>query len=120
MEWYIPITILPGIALIILSTSNILIALNNEIKDLNKDKEKYGPVIIKKLIQLKELNYALIGAYIAAFLLVIAGVLGQIMKNELVLICLIIIGVVFLSISLGLLILYSLKSLKIRQEHLKL
>jgi len=29
MQWYIPITIIPGIGLIIISTSNLLIALNN-------------------------------------------------------------------------------------------
>jgi hypothetical protein len=34
MEWYIPISLLPGIALIILSTSNFILALNNEIKEL--------------------------------------------------------------------------------------
>lgn len=34
MEWYVPMTILPGIGLIILSTSNFLIALNIEIAQL--------------------------------------------------------------------------------------
>lgn len=118
MEWYIPITLLPGIALLILSTSNILISLNNEIKDLNNDKEKYKLIILKKLIQLKKINYALVGQYLSSLFLVIAGVLGGITKNEPLLIYLVISGVILLSISIGLLIHYSFKSLKIRQEHL--
>lgn len=40
MQWIIPITVLPGIALIVLSTSNILLNLNNEVTQLNKEKEK--------------------------------------------------------------------------------
>lgn len=35
MEWYLPITIMPAIGLIILSTTNFIIALNNEIYELN-------------------------------------------------------------------------------------
>jgi len=120
MEWYIPITILPGIALMILSTSNILIALNNEIKELNKDRRKYEAIIVGKLIQLKKLNYALIGEYLAAFLLVVAGVLGELLNNEMLTVYLVIVGVIFLTFSIGLLIHYSLKSLTIRQQHLKL
>ena len=39
MEWYIPITILPGIGLIILSTSNVVLELNREIERLENSKE---------------------------------------------------------------------------------
>ncbi len=120
MEWYIPITILPGIGLIILSTSNILIALNDEISELNKEKEKYQSIIIKKLNQLKELNYALIGQYISAFTLVIGGILGKVSQSENLTIYMVVTGVIFLTISIILLIHYSFKSLIIRQEHLKL
>ena len=52
MEWYIPITILPGIGLLILSTSNFLIALNNEIKELNNDKEKYQSIVTEKKLRI--------------------------------------------------------------------
>lgn len=34
MQWYIPITIIPGIGLIIMSTSNLLIALTTEVTAL--------------------------------------------------------------------------------------
>jgi len=45
LQWIIPITVLPGIALIVMSTSNILLSLNNEVTMLNKEKEKYGEII---------------------------------------------------------------------------
>ena len=38
MQWIIPITVLPGIALIVLSTSNLVVSLNKEIAGLNKEK----------------------------------------------------------------------------------
>ena len=52
MEWYIPITILPGIGLLILSTSNFLIALNSEIQALNQDMGKYQVIVFEKIQQL--------------------------------------------------------------------
>ncbi len=125
MEWYIPITILPGIGLLILSTSNILIALNQEIVELEVresklNKEKFRSIVKKKLAQLKNLNYALIGQYLSAFALVVGGILGVMVKDITVINSFVIIGVGFLSVSIGLLIQYSFKSLQIRQEHLKL
>jgi len=45
MQWYIPITNIPGIGLIIISTSNLLNTLTNEIILLNGDKCKYHEII---------------------------------------------------------------------------
>lgn len=120
MEWYIPITIIPAIGLLTLSTVNLLVSLNNEIRELNKEKEKYISIIQLKLGQLKELNYALIAQYLAAFLFVIGGISGQISKSDMIVVYLVLLGVVFLTISIGLLIYYALKSVAIRQKHLKL
>jgi hypothetical protein len=120
MEWYIPISILPGIGLFILSTSNFLIALNNEIQQLNEDKEKHQVIIAKKIQQLKRLNFALLGEYGSALALVVAGILEGITHNETLTIYLVITGVFFFALSISFLIHYSLNSLKIRQEHLNL
>lgn len=38
MEWYIPITILPGIGMLILSTTNQMMMLSAEIGELLSDK----------------------------------------------------------------------------------
>ncbi len=120
MEWYIPITIIPATGLLTLSTSSLLIALNNEIRDLIIEKEKYESIIKLKLGQLKELNYALVAQYLSAFLFVIGGISGQITKIESVIVYLVLFGVVFLTISIGLLIHYALKSISIRHKHLTL
>ena len=60
--------------MIILSTSNLLIAINNEIRDLNIEKDKYQTIISAKIKQLKRLNYALIAEYLSAFIFVIGGI----------------------------------------------
>jgi len=120
MEWYIPITILPGIGLLILSTSNIIIALNDEIRELNLDVNRFKLVIKKKIQQLKKLNMVLIGLYVAALVLVLGGVLGGIFEGKHAIAILVFIGVIFLAISIGLLIQYAIVSIKIRQEHLNL
>lgn len=58
MEWYIPMTIIPGIGLLILSTSNIMLSLNNEITQLNNQRDKRIDIIVKlKLAQLKKTKY---------------------------------------------------------------
>jgi len=74
MEWNIPITILPGIGMFIISTSNLIIALNDEIRELNVEKEKFHISIIKKIFHLKRLNLSLIGQYISALSLVLGGI----------------------------------------------
>jgi len=120
MEWYIPITILPGIGLLILSTSNFLIALNNEIKELNIDKEKYQLIVTEKIEQLKKLTYAQIAQYLSAFLFVVSGIIGAISTRKEIMVYLVLCGVFLLAISIVLLIHYSIKTLKIRRAHFNL
>jgi len=120
MEWYIPVTILPGIGMFIISTSNLIIALNDEIRELNVEKEKFHISITKKISQLKMLNFSLIGHYISALSLVLGGVLGGITENPKTIIVLVFSGVIFLAISIILLIQYAIVSIRIRQEHLEL
>jgi len=120
MEWYIPITILPGVGMFTLSTSRLLISLNTGIINLNSNKGLYKEIIDKKISQLKTLNYALIFQYISAFCFVIGGVLGELFDNEMWIIYFVLSGVIFLTFSIILLIIYALKSLKIREKHLTL
>jgi len=120
MEWYLPITIIPGIGLIISSTSQLLIALNEEIRELNIEKEKFKLTIKAKLKQLRNLNYSLVAQYISAFLFVVGGILGEITNKEYVIIYFVFVGVIFLTIAIILLIQYSFRSISIRQKHLKI
>lgn len=73
-QWYVPITILPGICLLILSTSNLLIGLNQEIYQLFKDKTHLS-IIRKKIDQLERLSKAMVLFYSSCALMVLSGIL---------------------------------------------
>ncbi|WP_340077314.1 hypothetical protein [Leptobacterium sp. I13] len=118
-NWYVPITILPGIALLILSTSNMLIALSNEISKLIK--ENTNPdLTAKKLKQLSLLTKAMVGLYLAAGTMVIAGITAGI-RNYITLIkgvatIFMLAGTISLFISIGLLITFSIHAVRIRHD----
>ena len=121
MQWIVPLTVLPGIALIILSTSNLVISLNREISHLNEDKDKYGQIIASKIIQLKRLNRALVLLYISVLFFLSSGILGALVDPEkTIFACIMIAGVVVLILAIILLIIYGFKSIYIRERHLKL
>lgn len=121
MQWIIPITVLPGIALIVMSTSNILLSLNNEITMLNKEKEKYMEIIRLKLIQMKRLNWSLVLLYIGILIFLVSGVLGAITDPEnIYTVSSMVAGVLVLIIAIVLLIIFGFKSINIRKRHLSL
>lgn len=115
MTWYLPITIIPGLGLLLLSTSNLMLSLNTEIRSL----ENNG-IAVRKLKQLKRLNYVMVYFYLSISLLVVSGLIGSVLsqfkieKNYHLWIT--IIGIVSLLIGLINLIVYSLKAIKIRQD----
>ena len=121
MQWIIPITVLPGIALIVMSTSNILLSLNNEVTMLNKEKEKYGEIIRLKMIQMKRLNWSLVLLYIGILIFLVSGVLGAISDPEnIYTVSSMIAGVLVLIMAIILLIIFGFKSINIRKRHLSL
>lgn len=119
MEWYLPITIIPGIGLLLLSTSNLLVNLNSEINTLSLDPLK-KEITHRKIKQLKRLNYVMVFFYVTVSLLVIAGLLEsistQINLQLNIGICVTTLGIVFFLIGLLNLVIYSLKAIKIRQD----
>ncbi len=122
MDWYIPITILPGIGLLILSTSNQMIALSEEIRQRFKD-EANEDVSLKKVAQLKLLNQALFLLYLAAGAMVFAGFLNgihEIMPLPMILNTLImLLGVISTLAALAWLIIYGRRAVNIRQSQFK-
>ncbi|WP_299621023.1 hypothetical protein [uncultured Tenacibaculum sp.] len=122
-NWYLPITILPGIGLLILSTSNQLIALSNEISDRLKLDSCDDEISNRKLRQLKLLNKGLVGLYIGAGAMVTSGIISGIQNfysfSNTFGVIIMLIGVISIFISLGYLITYSLRAVKIRQEQFK-
>ena len=118
-HWYLPITILPGIGLLILSTSNLLIALSNEIAERLKTNSD-GKMTHRKLGQLKLLNKGLVGLYIGAGAMVASGILSGLrifydFSTSAGLIVMLL-GVISVFVSITFLILYSLRAVKIRQD----
>ena len=122
-HWYLPITILPGIGLLILSTSNQLIALSNEISERLKLEICNDQISQRKLKQLKLLNKGMVGLYIGAGAMVASGILSGLQNfyefsNTFGLIIMLL-GVLSVFISISFLIVYSLRAVKIRQDQYK-
>jgi hypothetical protein len=118
MDWYIPITLLPGIALLILSTSNFIIALNIEIQDLKEKEELFKEIIKLKIIQLKRLSYAISGLYLSVLLFTISGLFSSLEYSDDMIFTVISVGTGIMTLSVVLLIIYSISSNKIKRKHL--
>ena len=120
-NWYLPITIVPGIGLLILSTSNLMVTLTNELSGFIKEQSKDASIILRKLAQLKTLNRAMVFFYIAVACLAIAGLIGGLelsaVKNSATYIS--VIGIVIMILGLLSLIKYSYKAVNIRQDQFK-
>tara|TARA_B100000809_G_C14981592_1_gene474721 strand:+ start:70 stop:435 length:366 start_codon:yes stop_codon:yes gene_type:complete len=120
MKWYLPMTIIPGIGLIILSTTNSMLALNNEISQLNNQENKKIEIIKLKLLQLKKLSISIVFQYIGVLLFLMSGVVKSIFFcSDNIPKLFLIVGVVFVISSVFFLLVYSIKSVIIRQKHLK-
>ncbi len=120
MEWYLPMTIIPGIGLIILSTSNIMLELNREISKLEEAKHEKIEIIKLKLSQLKVLNISIVFQYLGVLLFLLSGIASPMYINKNIPKGLLFIGVAIISVSILLLLYYSIKSVSVRQKHLKL
>ena len=120
MEWYGPLTVLPAIALLILSTSNFIISLNKEVSKLGKHKADNAEIIILKLAQLKRLGIANIGFYSGVFLFLLAGIIKALFYFDTFFYGLMLVGVFATAVSILFLFIHSIKSVSIRQKHLKL
>ena len=121
MHWYIPITIIPGLGLIIMSTSNMLIALNTEVASLNRKKETFGEIISLKIQQMKRLNWAMVFLYTGILFFLLSGLLAVLIDPESTLIRIIMITGVSSSLAaISYLISFGFRSIRIRQKHLSM
>ena len=120
IEWYAPLTILPAIGMIILSTINFLVSLNNEIYQLEKDKSVNGWIINQKLKQLKRLGIANALLYSSAILFMFSALSKAVYDTDMLFNCLMIMAVFLVTVALSFLFIHSIKSIKIRHKHLKL
>jgi len=117
-NWYLPITIVPGIGLLILSTSNLMVTLTNELSGFIKEQSKDESIIHRKLAQLKTSNRAMVLFYIAVASLAIAGLVGglqlKMIKDSATYIS--VLGIVIMLLGLFSLIKYSYRAVSIRQD----
>jgi hypothetical protein len=118
MEWYIPITLLPGIALLILSTSNFIIALNIEIHGLKEKKEFFEDIIKPKIIQLERLNYAISGLYLSVLFFTISGLFSSLEYADELIFTVISIGTGIMTLSVVLLIIFSISGNRTKRKQL--
>ena len=120
-EWYVPITILPGICLLILSTSNIMIDLSREIKTLiSESEEQESKLIERKLKQLKLINRAMAFLYLSVLSFVLTALYAGFIANENWAFkgdtYLFFLGVLFALLALLSLMTYSFRAVKLRQD----
>ncbi len=120
-NWYLPITLVPGIGLLILSTSNLMVTLSNELSGFIKEQSKDESILLRKLAQLKSLNRAMVLFYISVACLAIAGLIGGLqlnaIKNSATYIS--VIGILIMILGLLSLIKYSYRAVSIRQDQFK-
>jgi len=124
-NWYLPITIIPGIGLLILSTSNLIVNLSSEINTLINNSNENESIIRRKLNQLKLLNFTMVMFYISISCLVIAGLIGGInLKVDIEISAaatyVIILGIIILLVGLLSLIRYSYRAVSLRQDQFKI
>ena len=116
-KWILPLTLIPGIGLFIMSTVNQTNHLSNEINQLIHVKDNCSESIVRmKLKQLKRLNHSLNCFYISAMLLVITGVLGGAFElSETVSQILLVLASFILCFPMFLLTLFAFQKTKIKQ-----
>ena len=121
MNWYLPITIIPGLGMLILSTVTQMLNLSTEINGLVTQKCSVfqHEISERKIKQLGLLTRANALLYLATGSYVLSGILGIIFKSESIISIpsiTLYIGTVFVFIAITLLIIYAFKAVKIRKD----
>lgn len=113
-----PLTILPGIGLLIMSTTNWSVALVAEINALMKDDRCSKMIMRLKIAQLSLLNRALVMLYISASMCALGGFIGAFIHHEFTYWITIMVGVgmAFLFTGTTMLIFYSLRAVSIKRK----
>lgn len=120
MEWYTPLTIMPAIGLIILSTANFLVSLNEEIYELEKDSSSNEWIIQQKFIQLKRLGWANAMLYSSALFFMFSSLSMAFFQNSTLFKLLMVLAAVFFTIALVILFTHSFKAISIRHKNIPL
>ena len=123
--WYIPLTIIPGAGLLILSTTNLQNALSMELSQLiDHDCKKFEQIIQLKIKQLDLLNKALVLIYFAAANYILAALIIGVSDSTKLIDSsyykgIIYVGVLSLFLALILLGVFSIRAVKIKKQRFK-
>lgn len=124
MNWYLPITIIPGIGMLILSTVTQMLNVSSEINGMlmNKCSDFQHMISDMKIKQLGRLTRATALLYLATACYVLSGILGLIYSHDAVWgypSLALYLGTCFVFIALGFLIVYAFKAVAIRKIQFK-
>ncbi|TRX57568.1 DUF2721 domain-containing protein [Fulvivirga sp. M361] len=125
-EWYIPVTLLPGVGLLIMSTSNLMNSLSGELSMLIHEHDNaFHTIIEKKISQIHLLNKSLSSLYISSAAYVLAGLIGGLGTSQNMLVetgqfSLMILGTICVLIGLIWLTQFSYRAVTIKRAQFKL
>ena len=123
-NWIVAITLLPGIGLFILSTSNLAGLLGSEVNLLLEKENTPAKMIRRKIDQLKRLHIALTTLYISAICFIVAAFIGSLENADIetsdkIFGILIITGIGLLMIAIIHMIIFAYKSIYNREQQFK-
>lgn len=123
-EWYLPITILPALGMLILSTTSQMMTLSSKINSLLSNKCTNFEHLIagKKIEQLGLLTRSSALLYLASGIYVLSGILGALLETESFLdtpSLLLYSGTILVFIAFILLIFYAFRAVGIRKLQFK-
>ena len=121
MNWYLPITIIPGLGMLILSTVTQILNLSTEISELVTQKCSVfqHEISARKIKQLGLLTRANALLYLATGSYVLSGILGVVFESESMVSIpsiTLYVGTIFVFMAITLLITYAFRAVKIRKD----
>lgn len=120
-NWIIPLTLLPGIGMMIMSTSHLSTAISQEISGLIHEETCDAHLVEQKISQMSLLNRALVTLYLGAAAFAITGLIGgvsavqNLMLHDTFTVCLII-GIGCLLVATIFLITFSMRAVRIKKN----
>ena len=124
-NWVIPLTLLPGIGMMIMSTTNLSAALSQEINGFIHEPDQDTQLIERKISQLSLLNVALVALYVGTASFALTGLIGGVSAIQHLMIhesatVFLVIGIGCLLLATIFLITFSIRAVKIkRNQYLK-
>ena len=121
-DWVIPLTLMPGLGMMILSTSNLSTATSNEISELISKALGDQEIIEQKIRQLFLLNVANVCLYVGILVFGIAGLIDGIfslqspMHDGTFRTILLIVGISSLVVATIFLVVFSIRKVKIKRN----